>query len=137
MKTDCRHIEGYDINRDSLWHFINRSNKDKTRQVVSQDSSNHYYIDLRRLDKRHEFRKRIWLEACDNYYEIAEHINDSKFSRLLAKYTDTTRVSWYDFLQVGLFSYSQLDTESLSYEINNRLWKFYRLTRKIIRWSRR
>ena len=95
------------------------------------------YIDDKALLRRRNFMRRVWMEAHENYYILAEHKSDSDMSRILSRFTDRSMHTWNSFQQKSLFSLTPFDKSLLSYKVNDMLYEYWRITRAIIRRSRR
>lgn len=94
------------------------------------------YVDVNGLMKRKEFRKKIWLEAHENFWEFVEYFgSENKLAVWLAKYSDYSVGSWVDFLARHLFMMAPDDL--FGYKVPKRLWVFYRLTRLVLRYRDR
>lgn len=94
------------------------------------------YIDLDKCRKRWDLRRRIWNEACDNYYAITEHISTAALGRLLGscKYSNKTADSWTSFMFKDLFIIPEPENaHPLLYTTSKSLWQFWRITTRIRR----
>lgn len=99
-------------------------------------SSGRIYVDYNGIVKRHEFRKKVWLESHDAYWEFLEYFgSENKFATWLAKYSEFTRGSWVVFLATDLFA--EANDDLFGYKVPKRLWFFWRATKMVLRYRDR
>jgi len=99
-------------------------------------NGNNIYVDYNGIIKRHEFRKKVWLQSHDAYFELMEHFgSENKFAIWLAKYSDFSKGSWVTFLAIDLFA--EMNDDMFGYKIPKRLWFFWRATRIVLRYRNR
>ena len=119
-------VDRYEVNKNHLFVLASTGN------TMFKRVNGKWYIDEKSLVRRKEFRKRLWLAAHEYYFDIAAYFgNDSKFAKMLEKYTGKSKEGWIDFLRHGLFAIPNDDM--FRYKVKNRLWVFFFITRAIIR----
>jgi len=94
------------------------------------------FVDEKALIRRKEFKKKIWLQNHENFYELIENgITENKLSEILAKFSPNAYLTWTTFFSSRglLFSLSGMDSSVLSNKISSMHWNFFRLSTFIIR----
>jgi len=119
-----------------LGHIVNiNSASQKQYARFVQMTKSGLYVNVGAIERRKEFNKRIKYLACCNYYILAEHMTDSHIGMFLAKYLGGSATTWGIYIGTGGNLFSPIlgyDTIG-SATVNDRLWKFYRATRCLIR----
>ena len=103
------------------------------KSIIKGSKRGERLIDEEPIRRRLDFVKKVWLESHDNYYEIAEHISDYVFSKLLCRFLGGSVDIWRTFLQSGLFSIRSGNPFVVSPTVNNKLWKFWRFSTFLIK----
>jgi len=91
---------------------------------------NTVFINVSKIIKRYEFKRKIINQMHDNYYFLGKHLRDNELAELMSIISDIEKGSFYSFFQRNLF-YSQSDN-ILNYKLSKMQWNFYRLSTAII-----
>ncbi len=113
----------YEVSMDVL--YMRKHKGDKYFHIVDK----HIYIDEEFILKRIEFRKKIKLQAQENYFFLTACLEQRSVARLVEKYMGATINSWNCFMETSLF---RIDDIVLQYKISTQLWDFYKCSKALI-----
>lgn len=123
---DMQEIHGVSVNH--LYVLLNNNN-----QFVHKVGGK-IYVDDKQLLRRRRFLKKIWLMCHEYYYSITEHQNEYRLAKKLEEATGTKQQTWAVFMCTTLFSLSIVEDGSIfKYKVPVNMWKFFRVTRFMIR----
>ena len=107
--------------------------KGKLPESIFYKSSNRkHFIDESFFIRRLDFRKRLWLEAHDNFYFLTKHSSLTDIAKILNRIDSSQSVNcWITYMSSALFA--SLPTSITVFKTTELLYKFYRYTRWIIR----
>lgn len=112
--------------------YTDKHNGKIPESAFSLNNDGHYLIDESFFSRRLDFRKRVWLEAHDNYYFLTKHSTLTDIAKILNRIDPSQSVNcWVAYMSSALFA--SLPTSITVFKTTELLYKFYRYTRWIIR----
>ena len=125
--TAVRFAEMFNYSKDLT--YVARANGNP--YIFEKDSI--IYIDVDKLVYRREFETRLRKLCINYYYEVTKSIRQQDIARELVKTYGGTTNSWNIFISISLFSSAYLNKSLLAYKHSKRLWRFYKVIRKLYR----